>query len=142
MLLQVSLTAAPLRQELATALPILGHSAKELYSEACKRLRTCAPSARRAARPDMVLLNNDPFLNELVKLFGRNKEKGTVFTAMKRSAAVALRCLLCCLRSSCACRHHFEHVSLCFAGRSQLEIEEHKESRSSKQLPSAICGCA
>jgi len=34
----------------------------------------------------MVLLEPDPFLNELNKLFERNKGKGTVFVTMKRSA--------------------------------------------------------
>lgn len=33
----------------------------------------------------MVKLNNDPFLNELVKLFEKNKQKGTVFVTMKRT---------------------------------------------------------
>ena len=34
----------------------------------------------------MVLLEPDPFLNELNKLFERNKGKGTVFVTMKRSS--------------------------------------------------------
>ncbi|GBF94156.1 signal recognition particle 14 kDa [Raphidocelis subcapitata] len=34
----------------------------------------------------MVLLEPDPFLNELNKLFERNKGKGTVFITMKRSS--------------------------------------------------------
>ena len=34
----------------------------------------------------MVLLEPDPFLNELNKLFERNKAKGSVFVTMKRSS--------------------------------------------------------
>ncbi|KAI8463899.1 MAG: signal recognition particle, SRP9/SRP14 subunit [Monoraphidium minutum] len=34
----------------------------------------------------MVLLEPDPFLNELNKLFERSKGKGTVFVTMKRSS--------------------------------------------------------
>ena len=37
----------------------------------------------------MVLLEPDPFLNELNKLFERNKGKGTVFVTMKRSGLKA-----------------------------------------------------
>eukprot|EP00873_Tetraselmis_striata_P024327 jgi/Tetstr1/444591/TSEL_032441.t1 len=34
----------------------------------------------------MVLLSNDEFLNELHKLYARNKETGSVYVTMKRSA--------------------------------------------------------
>ncbi len=34
----------------------------------------------------MVQLTNDPFLNELNKMYERNKDKGTVWVTMKRSA--------------------------------------------------------
>jgi|Transcript_7557 signal recognition particle subunit SRP14 len=34
----------------------------------------------------MVLLSNDEFLNELHKLYTQNKEKGSVYVTMKRSA--------------------------------------------------------
>lgn len=33
----------------------------------------------------MVLLDNDPFLNELTKLYERNKKSGSVWITMKRS---------------------------------------------------------
>jgi len=34
----------------------------------------------------MVQLTNDPFLNELNKMYERNKDKGTVWVTLKRSA--------------------------------------------------------
>lgn len=44
----------------------------------------------------MVQLDTDPFLNELNKLFDRNKATGSVTCTMKRSELVQHQCTLQC----------------------------------------------
>ena len=72
-------------------------SAFSLFEARCSAIAVAA----------MVQLTNDPFLNELNKMYERNKDKGTIWVTMKRSASMACppppACCSACHRPSRAC---------------------------------------